>query len=325
MSVARAEAGFAAQRQGLMMRVAEAYFGVLAARDAVRFAEAEKTAIERQLEQTRQRFEVGLIAITDVHEAQAAYDLATARAIEAANGLFSAREGLRQLTGSETRLLHALRDEMMLVSPEPDDIDVWTARAEEGNLLLREANYAFRVAGYAVRMVESGHMPTVDVTASYARNEVDGGFSGGRETDDTVVAVQMNIPVFNGGDTRARVREAQQRRNEARYRVEQQRRATVRLTRDAYRSVLADIGRVKALRQAVVSANSALSATEAGYEVGTRTAVDVLDSRRELFRAQGNYSRARYDYLLNTLRLKLAVGQLSIDDVKHIDAMMKAD
>lgn len=320
--VAQAEAEFAAQRQALILRVAEAYFGVLAAQDTLEFAEAEKKAIGRQLEQTRQRFEVGLIAITDVHEAQAAYDLATAQEIDADNQLSSAREGLRQLTGSDQDRIDALRSKVPLLSPDPDDIDAWVARAMEGSLPLQAAGFALQAAQSGVRIARAGHLPSVDAVVDYSRNDVQGGVFGSRETEDTSVAVQLSMSLFAGGAVRSQVREALQREEQAAQLLELQRRSAQRQTRDAYRSVQADIGTVRALQQAVVSAQSALEATQAGYEVGTRTAVDVLSSRRELFRARRNYAGARYDYLLDTLRLKQAVGQLAGDDVERLAALL---
>lgn len=319
--LAQAGAEFASQKQALIMRIAEAYFGVLAAQDTLEFAEAEKKAIARQLEQSRQRFEVGLIAITDVHEAQAAFDLVTAQEIEADNQLSSAYEGLRQLTGVEYKQIASLQKNVPLITPEPQNIDTWTDRALQGSLSLQAAEFALQVAKSDVSIAKSAHLPSINAAANYSVIDTQGGFLDG-EKKDRSVEVQLKMSLFAGGAIQSKVRQAAHNYQQARQVHERQRRAAQRQVRDGYRSVLADIGRVKALQQAVVSAQSALEATDAGYQVGTRTTVDVLASRRELFRAQRDHSRARYDYLLDTLRLKQATGQLSAQDVAVLDAWM---
>ncbi|MBI5450312.1 MAG: TolC family outer membrane protein [Gammaproteobacteria bacterium] len=318
--VARAEAEFGDEQQAMMVRVAEGYFNVLAARDSVDFAEAERKSIERQLEQTRQRFKVGLVAITDVHEAQAAFDLATAQEIDARDQLASAIEALRQLTGMQHDALDRVAEEIPLAGPDPADIELWTQRALDGNLKMQAARFAEREAYHGKLVTRAGHLPNIDAVADYSRSDIKSGtFMGDREVEDTSVAVQMTMSLFAGGATQSRVRESAQRHEQAVQILEQQRRLTVRQVRDAYRSVLADIQRVMALKQAVVSAQSALKANEAGYSVGTRTSVDVLGARRELFKAQRDYSQARYRYLLDTLRLKQATGQLTAQDIELVN------
>lgn len=323
--VAQAEAAYKASEQALIVRVAERYFAMLAARDSLEFAQAEKESIERQLEQTKQRFEVGLIAITDVHEAQAAFDLARSREIVARNELSSAREALREVIGRRVERIDPVSEEIPLRAPEPEDMEQWGETALEQNFELLAAEFARQVASAEVDRQRAGHYPQLDLSASYNRSESDGGSFGEREQEDGVIGLQLSVPLYQGGAVVSRTREAAHELERASHRLEQTRRATLRQTRDAYLAVVAAINQVRALEQARVSAQSALDATQAGFEVGTRTTVDVLDARRELFRARRDYARARYDYLLNTLRLKQAAGVLARSDLERMNQWLGPD
>ena len=319
-TVAQAEADYAAAKQDLIVRVATAYFDVLAAQDTLEFARAEKDATARQLEQAKQRFEVGLIAITDVHEAQAQYDLTVAQEITAENSLANTREALQEITGQYDENLQVLLDEIPLRTPNPNNIDEWVTQAREQNLSLRAAQFTATAAKEEINRQRAGHYPTLDFVATQSNSFSHS--STGRETDSETLALQLNVPLFAGGAVNSKTREASYRSDEARHRLEQTRRNVKRQTRDAFRGVIAGISRVKALKQAVISSDKALEATQAGFEVGTRTIVDVLLSQRELFRAQSAYSRSRYDYLLNAFRLKQAAGSLSLTDVEGINKLM---
>ncbi|MFQ5470947.1 MAG: TolC family outer membrane protein [Gammaproteobacteria bacterium] len=314
-----ATATYSSAEQNLIVRVAEAYFNVLAAIDNLEFARAEKNAIARQLEQTKQRFEVGLIAITDVHESQAAFDLSVAGEINAQNQLSSAREALSEITNSSHKLLSPLTDKMPLVSPDPQDIDQWTETALKQNYQLIASRANLEATREEVNRNRAGHYPTLDLVANRSNSNSDGGSLGGSDIDNTSISLQLNVPLYQGGLTSSQTREARYLLEGAKESVIEQRRAVKRQTRDAYLTVQATISRVKALNQALVSTQSALSAAEAGLEVGTRTTVDVLASRRELFRAQRDFSRARYDYVINSLRLKLAAGLVSQNDIDDIN------
>lgn len=318
--VAQAEAQYAAAQQDLILRVSERYFDVLAAQDNVQFANAERTAIEHQLEQAKQRFEVGLIAITDVHEAQAAYDLSAAEEIDARNQLASAQEALTEVVGARQESLAALMEKTPLITPDPADIDKWSDTAMQRNFQLIASEAQFKIASDEVALRRGGHYPTLDLNASHGYSDISGGSFGGRNVEDTAVGVELVIPLYQGGGVNSAVREAAELREQSREQLEQQRRATLRQARDAYLSVIAAIKRVTALQQAVVSAQSALEANEAGLEVGTRTSVDVLLVRGNLFRAERDHARARYDYILNTLRLKQAAGILAAADLDQINA-----
>ena len=315
--------GFAEQE--LMLRTADRYFGVLSATDSLRFSESEKAAIGRQLEQARQRFEVGLIAITDIHEAQARYDLTVAQEIEARNQLTNALEALREVTGTGYEVLTPLADTLPLEPPAIAEVETWVKQALEMNPLVAAASEAAAAARKEIERQRAKHYPTLDATATYLDSSANASrFGAGSDGEDTIYGLQMKLPIFEGGRTSSLVRQAQQQHREAQQRLEQQRRATSRGTRDAFLGVDAAISRVKALSQALVSNQSALEATELGYRVGTRTSVDVLDAERELYRAKRNLATARYDYVLNVLRLEQASGQLAEDDLARVNGWLGA-
>ncbi len=317
--VGEAEANLASAKQELIVRTAERYFDVLAAADNVTFAKAEKKAIARQLDQTNERFDVGLIPITDVNEAQASYDLSIADAIDAENALLNAREGLREVTGNYHDDLAALMVNTPLLSPEPDNIERWVEVALNENFIVQAAEFANANLRHAIDRTKSGHYPTVDLVASQSNSVSAGGSLGGSEIDSTALSLQLNVPLYQGGRIRSQTRAALARLDESSQQLEQQRRSTVRQVRQSYLGVLASISRINALKQAEKSSQSALEANEVGLEVGTRTTVDVLDARRVLFRAKRDLSRVRYDYILNTLRLKQAAGALTNNDIREIN------
>ena len=324
--VAQADAVFAFAMQELVIRVADRYFGVLAADDALQFAKAERTAIEQQLTQSQQRFEVGLIAITDVEEARAGFDLATAQVIAAENNLAGAYEALREVTGTYHRSLWILGNEMPpLVVPEPNNIDAWTETALEQNRQLEAARLEVARQRDEIRRVEAGHLPTLDVVGSSGLAFQSGNVTTNTQNWDTSVGLQLNMPIYRGGLVLSQSRSAQHTHQQALEDQEQQRRATQRLARDSFRGVLSGISQVQALKQAVRSAQSALEAIEAGFQVGTRTSVDVLNAQRELFSAQRDYSSARYDYILSILRLKQAAGTLAPNDLVQVNGWLASN
>ncbi len=322
--VARAEIDFEAARQQLIVRVAERYFDVLAAQDNLAFAESNNEAISRQLDQATRRFEVGLIAITDVQEAQAGFDLAVADEINARRQLASARERLREVTGTHFTDLAGPGAELPLIRPEPANEDAWVQRALQDNLTLNAQRLTAEIADKEVSRQRAGHLPTIDLNASRSRNESTGATPfDTSDTDSTSVSLQFNMPIFSGGGTRSLVRQAAYQHEAAKAVLEREARATERTARDAFLGVQSEISRVSALRQALQSNNTALQATEAGFEVGTRTTVDVLNARSTAFRARNDLARSRYDYLLNTLRLQQAIGALSEADVQQINGMLE--
>lgn len=322
--IAQASAVFENAKQDLILRVARQYFAVLAAEDDLQFAKAVRKSIREQLIQTQQRFNVGLTAITDVHEAQARYDQAVAQAIVAENTLAVSHETLREITAQHYSGLAALSTKHPLVKPEPADIKQWVDTANTQNTLLMATRKSVEAARSEVSRQSAGHYPTLDLTASQTYTDYDESFSGGaQERDNKSISLQLNIPLYQGGLVNSRTRAAAYRLTEAREKLEQQKRATERQTRSSYLSVIANISQVKALKQALASSLIALEATQAGFEAGTRTVVDVLDSQRELFRARRDYAQVRYNYLLETLSLKLAAGTLSSIDIEQINPWLK--
>ena len=320
-----ASASYAVAEQSLILRVAERYFAVLGAEDDLTFALAEKEAIAKQLEQIQQRFDVGMATITDVTEAQAAFDLASAAVIEAENALANANEQLRETTGKYVDDLAELEEESPLVSPEPANINEWseTALAQNPSIMVARAN--FNTAEQNIELQKSGHYPSLDLVAQKNYDsQSDGNFSGSSKTHTDVIGIQLNIPIYEGGAVVSRTREASYRLDEAMQNEEQQRRFVTRQTRESFNGVISGISRVQALKQAVVSNEKALESTQAGYEVGTRTTVDVLNARRNLFSARRDYARSRYDYILNTLRLKQAAGIVTVEDLQQINTWLGA-
>ena len=321
-SVRQSDIELAASAQDLILRVAQAYFDVLSAETELTSVKAEKKAIARQLDQAQKRFEVGLIAITDVHEAQASHDLASAQEIAAENSLLLARVALSEITGEEYRDLNQLNDEIDLLMPDPANIEDWVERALEHNLSLAAAKTAVEVAQENVKIQQAGHYPTLDLVAT-GGNSVSKGGNFGSETDSSTLSLQFSVPIYAGGAVVSQTRQALAELEQARQSLKQSKRATERQVRNAYLGIIAGISRIQALKQAVISAQSAVDATEAGFEVGTRTIVDVLNVQRSLYRSQSDYQVARYAYLLNGLQLKQAVGSLSEDDLASIDQLLK--
>ncbi|MCW8900370.1 MAG: TolC family outer membrane protein [Gammaproteobacteria bacterium] len=323
--VAQAHANFENARQDLIIRVVKQYFAVLAAFDDLEFAKAERKAIQQQLNQTQQRFNVGLIAITDVHEARALYDQAVARAIVAENTLAISQEVLREITNKNFTSLSSLSTDHPLVGPEPADINQWIKTANNQNALLMASQKGVDVARAEVSLQKGGHYPTLDLTASHSKTNygADTPTYGQTEKTSNALSLQLNVPLYQGGLVNSKTRAAAYRLTQAQEILDQTRRATERQTRNSYLSVIANISQVNALKQALASSLVALEATQAGFEVGTRTTVDVLNSQQGLFRARRDYAQVRYNYVLETLSLKLAAGTLSIKDVEQLNPWLK--
>jgi outer membrane protein len=301
----------------LILRVARGYFGVLAAIDNLTFATAEKNAFARQLEQANRRFEVGLATITDVYDAQARFDGAVSSEIEAINTLADAREALRQLTGQEYVQLNLLSERMPLALPEPQDAELWVRMALEYNLSLRSASFSVDQARENIKLQKSGHYPTLDLNLSRVSGD-----NSIMDTSSSQVGLTLKIPIYSGGAVSSRSREAAYSYEATRQGLENLQRDTVRTVRNAYRGQQTAISQIKALDQTRVSTRSALEANQAGYEVGTRTIVDVLDAERNVYRAERDYAAARYSYIANYLTLKQAAGQLADEDVNQINGWL---
>lgn len=317
-------------KQDLIVRVAQAYFALLSAKDDLVFAQAEKAAIARQLEQTKQRFSVGLTAITDVHEAQAEYDNAVTEEIRSENAIFNAEEELRVITNTYPKNINVLNTERFSTStPTPNSADEWQKAAEAKNLDLIAAKVGIEIAKQTIRSARAGHYPTLDFGASYNSNDGEIESSLGNVNspalNDYSIGVTLNVPIYSGGAIESSVRQAQSRFVVASQDLMQTHRSVVRTTRNAYNTVVASISGIKALEQSVLSAQKALEATEAGFEVGTRTIVDVLDSTRNLYNAKRNLSSTRYAYIQNVLLLKRAGGTITDKDIAAINSGLMAE
>ncbi len=328
-NTARAEADYDAAVDSLLLRTTEAYFNVLTAQDGLAFAVAQEKAVRRQLDQAEQRFEVGLSAITDVHEAQARADQSRASAILAENDVEDALQALEEIAGQPVTGLKRLRTDLNMGPPEPSVPDEWVQQAMSMSPSLRARELQLEGANHAVDTAKAGHYPTLSAFVTYSDNDTTGdrtfaGVPGSADSADerTTIGVTLNVPIYAGGATQSGVRQAVYDREAAVDNVEAERRAVNRSIRNAYRAVIAGISEVQARKQALVSAQSALEATEAGFEVGTRTIVDVLLSQQTLFQAQRDDSQARHNLVLNRLRLNQAAGTIELEDLRKINQLL---
>jgi outer membrane protein len=330
--VAQAEADYQAAQQDLIARVAQRYFDVLAAQDDLDAQQGALASVTRQLEQAETRFEVGLIAITDVQEARAAHDSGAAAVIAAKRQVASAIEFLREITGDAFDSLARPIEPFELTNPDPINEDRWVEMALQQNLSLVSSRLAADIARDNVSTARGGHFPSLDLVAGRARVTDDGqsinsdGTPYGNSSLDQYqnsIGLQLTFPLYSGGMVASQVRQAVYQHRAAKERVERVARQTEHDARDAYLGVLSEISRVKALHRALESNQTALTATESGYEAGTRTAVDVLESRRRWIQAQTDYSRSRYDYMINMLKLQQAAGTLSEQSLNRLNDLLK--
>jgi outer membrane protein len=334
--VSQAEAIYNIAYQDFLVRVAGGYFGVLTAQDGVIFAEAEEKALQRQFEQAEQRFEVGLTAVTDVHESRAQYDNARARAIVSRNNLADRKQVLYELTGQYFEEYDPLQDVLPLVKPLPENAQEWVDMAMLYNPSVVAAHKGVEIADASMRLQRAGHFPTLDLVASMSEftsknnkqffPDGEGGFQSyltDSVRDDKRIGLQLSVPIYQGGVVSSRTRQARYTLNAINEDLDRQQRAAVRQTNNAYRAVIAGIEQVGAFGQAMISAEAALEATQAGFEVGTRTIVDVLIAQQRYFSAQRDNSLARHTYILDHLRLKAAVGLLSEEDLQKVNNILQ--
>ena len=325
----QANAQYDSAKQNLIVRVAEGYFNVLSAIDNLEFIKTEKRAIERQLEQTKQRYAVGLTAITDVHEAQAQFDNSVAQEIIANNSVETAREQLREITGKYHAKLDFLNTETFSTTKPARDSSDFLNIAKDKNISLQVAKVTVDIAQDQIKLARAGHYPKLTLNASYGDSLTDTDINGTSLTktpraDSASVGLNFSLPLYSGGATVAATDQARAFYVAASQDYEANYRAITRTVITSYNQVVSDIATYKALEQAVVSAQSALKATEAGFEVGTRTIVDVLVSTQNLYNAKRNLADVRYRYVLSTLRLKQAAGTLTSKDLAAINQGLKA-
>ncbi len=318
--IAQAAADYQAELQKLMVKTTEAYFNVLAAQDTVELFSFEKQAITRQLEQAKQRFDVGRNAITDVYEAQAGFDEAVANEIDATHDLKNKKAALREIIGENELQLNSLGATLPLLKPEPSNIKAWQDSAEASNFSVISAFNKAEFSRKSIAVQQAGHLPQLDLVASSMTSDVNStsGFRG----DAQSVGLQLNIPLFEGGAVNSRTRQASFQYEAAKENLIATKRAVNRQTEDAFNGVISSVGRVEALKTAVKSRESALEASEVGFQVGTRTMVDVLTEQKKLYRSKRDFYRGRYDYLINSIKLKQASSNLTQIDLEQINRLL---
>jgi len=328
-------ATYEAALQQLATRVATAYFQVLTNDDALTFAKANEQALARQLEQAQQRFDVGLSAITDVQDAKAQHDTSVAAVITAENTLADSREALTQITGKPADNLKKLREQLPMDAPSPNDPKAWVAEAIKSSPSILAAQYNVESSEHSISSARAGHLPTIDASVGYSKTSAwtqnaggaaSAGTLGSTSTNGrgaTTVGLTLNVPIFSGGLTQSRVRQSIYQRDAAQDSLESVRRQVVRDTLNFYRSVVAGISKVEATKAAVESSESARDATQAGFEVGTRTIVDVLIAQQNLTQSISDYSQARHQFILDKLLLKQTAGTVDIKDLEAVNSLLQ--
>ncbi|KQZ43213.1 TolC family outer membrane protein [Duganella sp. Root1480D1] len=318
LSTAAAEAVFAQAQQDVILRVSQAYFDVLTAQDNLTATQAQKAATTEQLASAKRNFEVGTQTITDTHEAQAAYDLVVAQEFAAQNDLEVKRTALQQIIGQAPGALAPLRTGVTVASPQPATLEPWVSAAEEQNYGVTGAKLNVEIAKREISKQRAGHMPTLDLVAQKTRNSV----SGASLANNNAIGVTWSIPIFNGFAVTSKVRESIALEDKARNDLEASRRQAAQTARQAFLGVNSGLAQVKALEAAEVSSKSALESNKLGYQVGVRINIDVLNAQRQLYTTQKDLSKARYDTIMNGLRLKSAAGSLREEDLEPINALL---
>jgi len=318
--IAQAEAEYGAEQQDLFTRTAKAYFAVLAAQDNIDFANAERLALQRQLEQANKRFTVGAAPITDVREAQAAFDQSIANTLAAQRALYVAKAALREIIGMADIDLRRLDGDPPLLEPTPAKLEEWSELGQRNNLAIVAAENRAEYARKNVDLQFSGHLPSLDVVGSAGINDTNR--PAGLVANSQTIGLQMNLPLFQGGMVNSKVRQAHHQFEAAAQDVDKNRRAVEKQIQDSFYGILFSINQVKALRAAVESNRTAVEASEAGFRVGMRTMVDVVTSQRNYYRAQRDHAQARYDYIVNSLLLKQGASILSRQDVELVNSWL---
>ncbi|HEX5960012.1 MAG TPA: TolC family outer membrane protein [Rhodanobacteraceae bacterium] len=338
-SARASESQYVAAQQDLILRVAQAYFTVLTDEDNLKFAEANEKALKKQLDQAQAKYDVGFAAITDVVDAKAQHDTAVAQVIAAKNAVFNDRQALAQITGQKPGTLEALTDQLPMQPPQPDDMEDWVKTALASNPSLEAQRELVESAQHGLSAARAGRLPTLGASVSYSRRPSWGPGATGdlaglppnvqqvlradSRSNDTTVGLLLSVPLFAGGGIHARIKQNIAQRDQAQDVLEQDRRSVVSNTRNAFNAIKAGISSVEAQKQAVISSKTALDATQAGYQIGTRTIVDLLIAQQNYFLAQSNYSQARHALVINQLNLKFAAGTLSVKDLETVNALLQ--
>lgn len=320
LKIAQAEAENRAKYQALITRTVTAYFNVLAAQDTLEFSQAEKKAIQKQLERAIARYDVGRASRPDVYEAQAAYDRSLASEIAAQNQVDNAKEALREIIGNYPVELKPLQPAIPLGNPVPEAIVEWADNAEVHNYSVIAQINKTEFTRKTIDLQQSRHLPTLDLTAQFRISDSNAQF--GFRGDEFAFGLQINIPIFEGGATESRIRQAQYDYEASKEELIKITRSIDRSVKDSYRGVLASIGKVNALEMTTRSAELAVQAAEVGFSSGVRNMVDVLTEQRDLYKAKSDYAKSRYDYLINSIKLKEAVGGLNEEDIEMLNGYL---
>ncbi|NTV10170.1 MAG: TolC family outer membrane protein [Zoogloea sp.] len=323
LQVGLAEAQFGGARQDLILRAAQAYFDVLNAQDTLTSVQALKGAEAQQLELAKKSFEVGTVTITDVHEAQSRFDLATAQEIAAQSDLDVKRYALSQLIGKDAGALAGLRSGVQIQPPRPAEMAAWVSAAESANINVQAQQIGLEIASREVERNRAAHLPTVDLVAMQGRNRAGYFVPPTYVAEAASVGVQMNLPIYSGGIVNSRTREAEAQKDRASADLDNARRSAAQNARQAFLGVNSGLAQVRALEAALVSSQSALDANKLGYEVGVRINIDVLNAQSQLYDTQQKLAKSRYDTLLAQLRLKAAAGTLAEEDVQAVNALLQ--
>jgi outer membrane protein len=319
--VAQAEATFAQAAQDLILRTAQAYFDVLAAQDTLELVRAQKVATAEQLAQAKRNFEVGTATITDTHEAQSRFDLISAQEIAALNEVANRRRALQLITGKEYGELKALRPDVKLAAPNPDNMEAWVELAERQSYTVQVQESAAEVAALEARRASAAHLPTLDAVATHGQTGQSASTqtSAGADITSTTIGLQFALPLYQGGALDSREREAAALSLRSREELENARRSAAVTARQNYLTVINGIALIAALEQALVSSQSALDSNRLGYEVGVRINIDVLNAQQQLYSTRRDLSQARYGTITNQLRLKAAAGSLREEDLQEVN------
>ncbi|MGH8114513.1 MAG: TolC family outer membrane protein [Rhodanobacteraceae bacterium] len=331
------ESQYVAAQQDLMLRVAQAYFTVLTDEDQLKFARTNEASLKKQLDQAQAKYDVGFAAITDVADAKAQYDTAVADVITAKNAVFNDRQALAQITGQPAGTLETLTDNLPMTPPDPDNTEDWVKTALANNPSLQAQRDQLESAQHSVTAAHAAHLPTLGASVSYSRNPAWGPgniSAAGLPSDvtvlrentrntDTAVGLVLTVPLFQGGGIIAQEKQAIAQRDQADDLLEQDRRSVVSNTRNAFNAITAGISSVDAQKAAVVSAKTALDATQAGYQIGTQTIVNLLIAQSNYFSALSAYSQARHALVINQLNLKYAAGTLSVKDLQTVNTLLQ--
>ncbi len=317
LSVAVAEAQFGQAQQDLILRVAQAYFDVLTAQDALDLVKAQKVATTEQLASAKRNFEVGTQTITDTHEAQARYDLIVANEFASQNDLEIKRTALQQIIGQAPSVLAPLRKGVSISAPQPAKMDAWVESAEKQNYSVVAAEIGYQSAKQDIKRNRSGHYPTASLGLSSNRK------SGDTTTTTNSIGISWSVPIFNGFAVDSKVRESIALENKAGNDLENAKRSATQAARQAFLGVNSGLAQVKAYEAAEVSSNSALESNKLGYQVGVRINIDVLNAQQQVFSTRRDLSKARYDTLVNGLRLKAAAGTLKEEDVVQLNSYLQ--